>query len=285
MDRAQLADFLRTRREALQPEDVGLPRGPRRRTSGLRREEVAQLVGMSADYYGRLEQARGPQPSVQMLTALARGLHLTRAERDHLFRLAGHPAPDRRGDIDHIAPGILRIVDRLQDTPAMVIGETGETLLQTPLAVALLGDATRWTGLGRSTVYRWFTDPSSREIYHPDDHALHGRVWVAELRDAYGRGGPGSRAAELVAALGRESAEFRALWAEHEVAQKQVRTKRFVHPEVGGLTLDCETLLDTETQQRLLVLTATPGSESAEKLALLAVIGSYAPGGEVSPTT
>jgi hypothetical protein len=134
-------------------------------------------------------------------------------------------------------------------------------------------------------VYRWFTDPSSREIYHPDDHALHGRVWVAELRDAYGRGGPGSRAAELVAALGRESAEFRALWAEHEVAQKQLRTKRFVHPEVGGLTLDCETLLDTETQQRLLVLTATPGSESAEKLALLAVIGSYAPGGEVSPTT
>ena len=96
-DRAQLADFLRTRREALQPEDVGLPRGPRRRAAGLRREEVAQLVGMSADYYGRLEQQRGPQPSVQMLQAIARGLHLSRAERDHLFRLAGHPAPTRPG--------------------------------------------------------------------------------------------------------------------------------------------------------------------------------------------
>jgi len=272
VDREQLADFLRTRREALQPEDVGLPRGPRRRTSGLRREEVAALVGMSSDYYGRLEQARGPQPSPQMLAAIARGLHLSRAERDHLFRLAGHPAPDRRGDLDHVAPGILRIIDRLQDTPAMVIGETGETLMQTPLARAVLGDSTRFTGLSRSTVYRWFTDPASRAMYHPDDHALHGRVWTAELRAAYARGGPRSRAAQLVEALERESAEFRAVWADHEVAEKQPRTKRFVHPEVGGFTLDCETLLDTDAQQRLLVLTATPGSDSAEKLALLAVL-------------
>jgi transcriptional regulator with XRE-family HTH domain len=273
MDRAQLADFLRTRREALQPEDVGLPRGPRRRTSGLRREEVAQLVGMSSDYYGRLEQQRGPQPSVQMLQAIARGLHLSRAERDHLFRLAGHPAPDRRGDVEHIAPGILRIIDRLQDTPAMVIGETGETLLQTPPAVALLGDFSRYQGLARSTVYRWYTDPASRDRYHPDDHALHGRVWVAELRAASARTGAGSRPARLVEALQSASPEFRAVWAQHEVAEKELRTKRFVHPEVGELTLDCETLLDTEAQQRLLVLTATPGTESAEKLALLAVIG------------
>jgi transcriptional regulator with XRE-family HTH domain len=273
MDRTQLADFLRTRREALQPEDVGLSRGARRRTRGLRREEVAALAGMSVDYYGRLEQSRGPQPSVQMLAALARALHLSRVERDHLFRLAGHPAPETGGVLDHIAPGIQRIIDRLQDTPAMVIGETGEPLLQTPPAIALLGDASTYTGLARATVYRWFTDPASRDIYHPDDHDLHGRVWVAELRGAYARGGPRSHAAELVRALERESAEFRTLWAEHQVAEKALRTKRFVHPEVGELTLDCETLLDTETQQRLLVLTATPGTESADKLALLSVIG------------
>ncbi len=282
MDRAQLADFLRTRREALQPEDVGLPRGARRRTSGLRREEVAQLVGMSSDYYGRLEQQRGPQPSVQMLQAIARGLHLSRAEHDHLFRLAGHPAPTRRGEREHVAPGILRIMDRLRDTPALVITETGETLLQTPLAATILGDASARTGLARSTVYRWFTDPSSRAMYHPDDHELHGRIWVAELRAALSSGGPGSRAAELVAALERESPEFAAIWADHEVAEKSLRTKRFEHPEVGGFLLDCETLLDTETQQRLLVLTATPGTDSAEKLALLAVI---AEAGLVSPRT
>ncbi|MGN6325668.1 helix-turn-helix transcriptional regulator [Pseudolysinimonas sp.] len=281
-DRAQLADFLRTRREALQPEDVGLPRGPRRRTAGLRREEVAQLVGMSADYYGRLEQQRGPQPSVQMLQAIARGLHLSRAERDHLFRLAGHPAPTRPGDLDHVAPGILRIMDRLRDTPALVLTETGETLLQTPLASVILGDASQRRGFERATGYRWFTDPSSRAMYHPDDHELHGRVWVAELRAALSAGGPGSRAAELVAALQRESPEFSAIWAEHEVAEKALRTKRFRHPEVGDFVLDCETLLDTETQQRLLVLTAAPGSDSAEKLALLAVV---AEAGLVSPST
>lgn len=282
LDRAQLADFLRTRREALQPEDVGLPRGPRRRTSGLRREEVAQLVGMSTDYYGRLEQQRGPQPSVQMLQAIARGLHLSRAERDHLFRLAGHPAPARRGELEHVAPGILRIMDRLQDTPALVITETGETLLQTPLAATILGDATTRAGLARSTVYRWFTDPSSRSMYHPDDHELHGRTWVAELRAAVSAAGPGSHAAGLVAALQRESPEFTGIWADHEVAEKHLRTKRFRHPEVGDFVLDCETLLDTETQQRLLVLTATPGTDSAEKLALLSVIGQ---GALISPRT
>ena len=105
MDRAQLADFLRTRREALQPEDVGLPRGPRRRTGGLRREEVAALCGMSTDYYGRLEQRRGPQPSDQMLAAMARGLRLTLAERDHLFRLAGHDVPRPRGPARPRQPG------------------------------------------------------------------------------------------------------------------------------------------------------------------------------------
>jgi transcriptional regulator with XRE-family HTH domain len=176
MDRAQLADFLRTRREALQPEDVGLPRGPRRRTGGLRREEVAALSGMSADYYSRIEQQRGPQPSEQMLAAIARGLHLSLDERDHLFRIGGHPAPQRNPRSDHINPGMMRILDRLADTPAQVMNHLGETLKQTRPAIALLGDDTRWTGMARSMVYRWFTEPSARLIYPVPDHPMHGRT-------------------------------------------------------------------------------------------------------------
>ncbi|GAA1794995.1 hypothetical protein GCM10009795_045670 [Nocardioides hankookensis] len=154
MDRAQLADFLRTRREALQPEDVGLPRGPRRRAGGLRREEVAALSEMSVDYYTRIEQERSTNLSEQMLAALARGLRLSLDERDHLFRLGGHPVPTRALRTDHVDAGIMRILDRLADTPAMVVNGLGETLLQTAPAVALVGDETSYDGLRRYVVYR-----------------------------------------------------------------------------------------------------------------------------------
>lgn len=273
VDREQLAHFLRTRREALQPEDVGLTRGPRRRTNGLRREEVATLSGMSVDYYSRLEQQRGPQPSEQMVSAIARGLHLSIDERDHLFRLAGHSAPARVVLSDHVSPGMLRILDRLDDTPAQVINELGETLVQTPMAVSLLGDQTRYTGFARSTVYRWFTDPDSRNVYPRDDHPFHGRVFTADLRLAYSRGGAGSRAAELVAELLRVSDEFAALWNDHEVSAHHARSKRIQHSELGILELDCQILNDPNGSQALLVFTATPGTESAEKLQLLSVIG------------
>src|SRR5215471_16973038 len=111
MDRMQLADFLRTRREALQPEDVGLPRGPRRRAVGLRREEVASLSGVSGDYYSRIEQQRGPVPSPQILAAIAKGLHLTVEERDHVFRLAGYKVPHQALRADHVNAGIMRVFD------------------------------------------------------------------------------------------------------------------------------------------------------------------------------
>lgn len=271
MDRAQLADFLRRRRDALQPEDVGLSRGPRRRTDGLRRDEVATLTGMSTDYYSRLEQQRGPQPSEQMLAAMARGFRLTLAERDHLFRLAGHNAPERALRGDHVSPGLMRVLDRLVDTPAQIIGGLGETLAQTPPAVALFGDETELAGMPRSIVYRWFTDERSRRVYPEEDHELRGRAFVSDFRAAHVR--ERARSAEILAALLNRSAEFTAVWHEHEVGVGHGSTKRLLHPELGLMTLECQVLHDLEQSQALLVFTATPGTESYEKLRLLAVIG------------
>ncbi len=273
MDRAQLADFLRTRREALQPEDVGLPRGSRRRTGGLRREEVAVLADMSADYYGRIEQQRGPNPSEQLLASLARALRLSLAERDHLYRLGGFVPPGRARRGDHVDAGLMRILDRLADVPAMVVGSTGETLVQTPPCVALLGDETAHTGLARCVAYRWWTDPSSRTRYPDDDRDALGRAFTAELRTAYARDGRDSLAGDVVAALEAGSPEFREVWADHEVARPHSKHKRIVHPEVGVLEVFCQTLYDVEQDQGLLVFTATPGTESHERLRLLGVIG------------
>jgi len=274
IDRAGLAAFLRRRRESLQPEDVGLTRGPRRRTAGLRREEVAALCHMSTDYYSRLERASGPHPSEQMIASIAQGLHLSLAERDHVFFLAGQNPPTRGIDGDHVAPGLLRILDRLQDTPAEVISELGETLRQSPLGVTLLGDASQRTGPERSIGYRWFTDQKARDPYPAKERALLSRVYVAGLRQVVARRGPGSRAIQLAQLLEGQSQEFRDLWADQEVGIVPTDTKRFQHPEVGMLELDCQTLFDPVQSHRLLVYTAVPGSESYEKLQLLSVIGS-----------
>ncbi len=274
MDRAQLADFLRRRREALQPSDVGLERGPRRRTNGLRREEVASLSGMSTDYYARLEQQRGPQPSEQMVAAIARGLRLTLDERDHLFRLAGHTAPTRVLRSDHVSPALMRVLDRLDDTPAMVVSDLGETLVQNRLAVALVGDQTSFTGMARFGTYRWFTDPDERRIYPTDRHNRHSRFLVASLRASLTRGGADARAEAMVQQLQLESPEFVELWAQHEVAVKVAHRKTLVHPDLGELELDCQTLFTENLAQALLVFTASPGTEAYDKLELLAVIGS-----------
>lgn len=274
MDRAQLADFLRNRREALQPEDVGLRRGPRRRTDGLRREEIASLCDMSVDYYSRLEQARGPRPSEQMLAAIARGLRLTLDERDHLFRLAGHNAPVRALRSHHVAPGLMRVLDRLQDTPAQIMTELGETLVQTPAARTIFGDETRHTGMARSSIYRWFTDPAARNVYPSEDHATVSRNCTAGARAVAAKHGPSSPAAAIVDALLSESTEFATLWSAHEVSLSVGYEKRLQHPEVGIITVQCQRLLDPEQNQSLLVFTATPGTGSYDKLQLLSVIGS-----------
>lgn len=274
VDRPGLADFLRRRRHALRPEDVGLPDASRRRTPGLRREEVALLVGMSADYYTRLEQQRGPQPSEQMLAALARGLRLTLDERDHVFALAGHTAPRRLLRSEHVSPPLLRVLDRLSDTPALVLSDLGETLAQNPLAAVLLGDARGRTGLSRSAIHRWFTEPGERDHYPERDHERQGRLQVAQLRTAATVNGGSARATELVQDLLARSTEFAAIWARHEVMRRFDDAKTLTHPEVGEIEVDCQALFTEDQSQTLLVLTPRTGTDAADKLALLSVLGS-----------
>lgn len=273
MDQPALAAFLRSRRSALRPEDVGLAAGARRLVPGLRREEVAALAGMSADYYVRMEQSRSPQPSEQMLAALARALRLTNDERDYLYRLAGHNVPARTPLDTHVAPSLMRVFDRLEETPALILSCLGETLAQNWLGAALLGDHSRHTGLARSSVYRWFTLPPDREMYPVADRQRQSRAQVAGLRAAYGAAGQHSRAGALVRELSRVSVEFTEIWELQDVATRFEDHKTLLHPELGAIELDCQTLFTEDQGQALLILTAAPRSEAAEKLALLAVLG------------
>lgn len=277
MDRERLGDFLRTRREAVQPEDVGLPRGPRRRTTGLRREEVAALSGVSADYYSRIEQSRGPVPSEQVLAAIAHGLHLTLEERDRLVELAGHALPRRVQRGDHINAGLMRILDGLADAPAQVENVLGVTLRQTRLAAVLLGDETSYTGPERARVYRWFTDPRSRDRIPEEDHERHSRTLTARLAAVQAQTGATSPAGELAAGLRGRSAEFARLWDEHPVVGPYCEPKRLNHPEVGLVEVHGQTLLDPDQYQALTVFTAVPGTESHERLRLLSVVGTLGP--------
>lgn len=272
MDRPQLADFLRRRREALQPGDVGLDAGTRRRATGLRREEVALLAHMSTDYYARIEQQRGPQPSELVLSSIARALRLDQDERDHLLRLAGHTPPRRTGRTDHVSPALLRVLDRL-DTPAQVMSDLGVTLAQNDLAVALLGDQTRYEGPARSLLYRWFTDPDTRAMHPPEHHDRYARAYCAAARTALARDRDDPRGAAIVEALLEDSPEFAALWAEHEVTVHLGDRKDIIHPAVGPIRLHCQHLLAVDESQVLLVYTATPGTEDHDKLRLLSVIG------------
>lgn len=275
MDRAALAGFLRRSREALRPADVGLPPGARRRTAGLRREEVASLAAMSADYYTRLEQQRAPQPSEQMLAALARALRLDESGREYLFLTAGRNPPRTASVSAHVAPSLLRVLDRLRDTPALILSALGETLVQNDMARALFGDHSGYTGHTRSEIYRWFTDPDARLLYPEHDRDRQSRAHVANLRAAHGLLGHTSRAGELVRALTGRSEEFARLWDRHEVARRFADRKTLLHPELGDLDVDCQALFTEDRSQALLVLTAEPRSETARKFELLAVIGHH----------
>ncbi|MEY9877343.1 transcriptional regulator with XRE-family HTH domain [Streptacidiphilus sp. MAP12-33] len=273
VDRDALADFLRRSRERLHTADVGLPEGARRRTPGLRREEVAALAGMSADYYTRLEQQRGPRPSPQLLAALARALRLSDDERDHLFHLAGQQPPAHRTVADHVRPGLLLVLDRLWDTPASVNSDLGDVLVQNPMARALWGDTASRPPGERNLIRRWFTEPATRERIPAEDHERLGRAHVAHLRAVATARPEDRRAEQLVADLLARSSEFAAYWAEHGVAQRRSDVKRILHPMVGLLELHCEVLVNDGGSQHLLVFTAEPGSVSAERLELLRVVG------------
>jgi transcriptional regulator with XRE-family HTH domain len=273
MDRAELADFLRRGRARLVPGDVGLTEGARRRTPGLRREEVAQLAGMSLDYYTRLEQSRAPRPSRQILAALARALRLTDDERDHLFHLGGEEPPRGGHGTGHVRPGLLLVLDRLEDTPAQVVSDFGDVLAQNSMAAALFGDMSARPQAQRNIVRKFFTDPGSRALFPAEDHAEHARLHVANLRALLAARPGDPRPAALIAELRASSEEFARLWDAHEVAVRRSVVKRVRHPVVGDLELDCEVLLSAEHDQRLILHTARPGSASYERLRLLRVVG------------
>nr|WP_189707881.1 helix-turn-helix transcriptional regulator [Streptomyces anandii] len=270
----ELGAFLRSRRERIRPADVGLPTGPRRRVPGLRRDEVAQLAGASVDYYNELERGAGSQPSEQMIAALARALRLTGDERDHLYHLAGRPVPAQGTAASHVHPGMLDLLHRLTSTPAQVITDLHVTLVQNPLARALLGDQSAFTGPRASFVYRWFTEPGARELYPEADHAAQSRAFVADLRAAAARReARDAEASALIGSLLELSAEFAALWAERDVAFRRNDRKRLNHPMLGLIEVNCLNLFSEDGRQRLLWFTPAVGTDSAGLLDLLAVVG------------
>lgn len=278
MQRDQLADFLRRRREAIRPAQVGLADGPRRRTAGLRREEVAMLAGMSVDYVVRLEQGRSSQPSTQLLSALARALRMSDDERDHLFYLAGHRPPAADRVARQARAGLVRMLDLLETTPAVVMSDLGEMLAQNRMSLLVHGDFRRFTGDRRYLIYRWFTDDAARAIHPEDDRARHSRQLVADLRAAAGRRSGDPEVETLVGKL-RKSPEFSRLWEEHEVGVRRADQKTLVNPRVGPIRFDCETLVTPDLGQELLVLTPAD-DEARERLDLLRVLGTE----EFAPT-
>jgi transcriptional regulator with XRE-family HTH domain len=277
MDRTELAHFLRRSRERLRPDEVGLPSGPRRRTPGLRREEVAMLAGMSTDYLMRLEQARSPQPSTQLLGALARALRLDDDERDHLYVLAGHRPPAGRLAGYHVRPGLLFLLDQLKTVPAQILSDLGDVLAQNAMAEALFGSVcavrTHDHEQDHNIVWRWFNDPRLRAAYPADEHDYHSHMQVADLRAAVARRGNDATATALVDRLRAGSAEFAALWDLHEVAVRRRSRFKVQHPTIGLIELDSETLLTPAEDQRLLMYTAPPGTPNTDYLELLRVVG------------
>ncbi len=273
VDLDELGAYLRTRRSRVRPADVGLTTGPRRRVPGLRRDEVAHLAGASVDYYTELERGRGAQPSEQMLGALARALLLSQDERDHLFHLAGRRVPPPPpGATKRVQSELLALLHLLDNTPAQVLTDLHEPLVQNRLAVALMGRMANDAGPGRSVLYRWFTDASTRALYPPADHGYQSQVFVADLRAVVGRRGGDAPATALVNDLRRLSREFAVLWASGDVGVRRTDRKRIVHPWLGTVEVDCQCIFSEDGRQRLMWFTAPPGSRAQAQLALLSVL-------------
>jgi PAS domain-containing protein len=274
----ELGDFLRSRRARIRPEEVGLPCYGRRRVPGLRREEVAQLAGVSVDYYVRLEQGRGPGGpsrtkaggvSDAVLDAIARVLRLDAAEREYLRAVA---RPHRRGAggpaVPGVRPGVRLILDGMDRNPAYVLDHRMNVLAWNALADAVLG----FDGTGvedRNLPRRTFLDPAARDLY-PDWAAIAEQT-VAHLRLKAGHHPGDAALGQLVGELTRASADFRRLWADHLVKPCDHGVKRLRHPVAGLLTLPYETLtVPSAPDQTIVAYAPEPGSETAERLALLA---------------
>jgi len=281
MDRAELAAVLRSARARVQPEDVGLPAGVRRRVPGLRREEAAQLAGVSVDYVVRLEQGRGPRPSAAVLAAVARALRLGKDERGQLFHLAGTPPPTAGRVVSDVRPSVLRLLDRLGDVPVVVLDAIGTVVAWNALACALLGDFSALPPGQRNLCWQRFLGPPGRVAAHGPEQELADAQTVAGLRAAAARypDDPGVR--RLVRELRTRSPRFEALWVEGRSAQWRSHRKTVEHPQLGPLSLDCDTLHVPDCDQALIVYSAAPGTPEAETLALLRVVGTQ----QLTPTT
>ncbi|HWF79540.1 MAG TPA: helix-turn-helix transcriptional regulator [Streptosporangiaceae bacterium] len=271
IDLAELADFLRRSRERIDPSSVGLAPRARMRTPGLRREDVAQMAGISVDYYARLEQQRGARPSEQVIGALARALRLTDDECDYLHRLAGYPTRARGTASRHVPPGLLLILDRLVDAPAQVISDTGQVLARNAMAEALFGAPVQ-PGRASNAIWLMFTQTESLPLLAEDVPRLMANH-VASLRATHARRPDDAEVNALISGLFKASAAFRELWERHDVAVMRASNKTFVHPSLGEIALDCEVLLSVSGEQSLVLYTARPGTDSAGKLELLRVLG------------
>ncbi|MDQ0758227.1 helix-turn-helix transcriptional regulator [Streptomyces canus] len=275
MDRQELADFLRSRRERITPADVGLPTGPRRRTPGLRREEVAQLAYISTEYYTRLEQARAPRPSLEVLAQVARALRLSDAERDHLHHLAGTPPGPPPGPSREVRQSIVDLLHRLPQAAAIVISATHEVIAWNDLAAALMEDFSALSRRDRNLVRRAFLGPhpEGRRLYGVSDAEEFAVSSVQHLRAASARYPDDPELTGLVEELLDGSEEFARLWAAHDVASRPTLCKTFDHPVVGPVAVNCDVLDIADRDQRVVIYTATPGSPSEEALRLLSVVG------------
>ncbi|MEV1247614.1 helix-turn-helix transcriptional regulator [Nonomuraea sp. NPDC049750] len=275
MDKQELGAFLRSRRERLRPQDIGLSSGPRRRTPGLRREEVAVLAHISTEYYVRLEQGRAPRPSGEVLAGIADALRLTDAESDHLHVLAG-TAPNRTGlHRRDVRPSILALLERLPQTAAFVISAAFEVLAWNDLAAALMEDFAELAPRDRNLARRAFLGPKRADetLYGVSDAAEFRHHVVMGLRATLARYPADPTVTELVDELRDASHEFARLWERHDVQAAPTLTKTFRHPVVGEIAVECDSLTLTDRDQHLVLYSAPSGSPGAEALALLNVLG------------
>ncbi|WP_049559777.1 helix-turn-helix transcriptional regulator [Nonomuraea sp. SBT364] len=273
---ADLGEFLRSRRARLRPAELGLPAFGRRRVPGLRREELAQLAGVSAGYYTRLEQGQSPNASDAVLDAVARVLGLDDDERAHLYSLA-RPKPRRAhqfAEPERVRPGVRVMIESFGEVPALVMGRFCDILCWNAMAHALLAGHLGFDApdapAGRPNVAAMlFLDPHLRELYA--DWPGKARSTVADLRLIAGRYPGSAELAALVGELTMGSAEFAELWAAHPVSECDTGPRTYRHPTVGTMELSAEFMtLPNDEGQRVAVFNAAPGSTSAAALRLLA---------------